>query len=33
MAQTPPIIEDETLTYQQADTITQMLVGSPGWYA
>jgi LuxR family maltose regulon positive regulatory protein len=33
MTQTPPIIQDETLTYQQGDTIAEVMVGSPRWYA
>src|SRR5713226_5783192 len=33
MAQTPPIILDEVLTYQQDDSTAQVMVGSAGWYA
>src|SRR6266446_9780206 len=33
MAQTPPIILDEVLTYQQDDSSAQVIVGSVGWYA
>src|SRR6266699_1356107 len=33
MAQTPPIIQDEVLTYQQDDSTAQVIVGSAGWYA
>ena len=33
MAQTPPIILDEVLTYQQDDSTAQVIVGSAGWYA
>jgi predicted ATPase/DNA-binding CsgD family transcriptional regulator len=33
MALTSPIILDETLTYQQGDSTTQVMVGSARWYA
>src|SRR6266567_7320634 len=33
MAQTPPIIQDEVLTYQQDDSTAQVMVDSAGWYA
>ncbi len=33
MAPTLPIIQDETLTYQQDGTTAQMMVDSPRWYA
>jgi predicted ATPase/DNA-binding CsgD family transcriptional regulator len=33
MAQTPPIILDEVLTYQQDDSAAQVIVGSVRWYA
>jgi predicted ATPase/DNA-binding CsgD family transcriptional regulator len=33
MTQTPPIIQDEVLTYQQNDSTAQVMVGSTGWYA
>ena len=32
MALTPPIILDETLTYQQDDSTTQVTVGSARWF-
>ena len=33
MAQTPPIIEDEILTYQRDGHPAQLVVDSPDWYA
>lgn len=33
MAQTPPIILNEVLTYQQDDSTAQVIVGSVRWYA
>src|SRR5258708_17617031 len=33
MALTPPIILDDTLTYQQDNSTAQMMVGSASWYA
>jgi predicted ATPase/DNA-binding CsgD family transcriptional regulator len=33
MAQTPPIIHDGILTYQQDGHLAQVVVDSPGWYA
>jgi NB-ARC domain len=33
MTQTPPIIEEETLTYLQGDSTAQVMVGSARWYA
>ena len=32
MAQTAPIIQGETLTYQQDGQPTQVVVGTSGWY-
>jgi len=33
MRETPPIIQDEVLTYQQNNSTAQVMVGSTGWYA
>jgi AAA domain-containing protein len=33
MRETPSIIQDEVLTYQQDDSTAQVIVGSAGWYA